>query len=337
MYPYDKIERAALKTPGVVRAEGWITTDGTLPEATAQTTDGGPHSAGGGHGGGAVAGERFGVLALPAETSLLRPDIVAGRGLLATDTDVIVVNTALAAKGRQMKVGDTVTLRLGPAEASLRVVGLAREPFSPPVAYISRAYFDERGGHSGLANSLRLALDQADAAALNRVKADLERSLEQEGLQVVGSNSKGDSRFAFDQHMLMIYVFLLVVSGVLGGVGGLGLMTTMSLNVLERRREMGVLRALGASPAALWLIVVAEGGVVGVLSWALAALAAWPVSKAVGDLLVGLLFKGGLDFFFAPLGLLVWLVVSVCLAVAASFLPAWHASRSSVREAVGYE
>jgi hypothetical protein len=45
-----------------------------------------------------------------------------------------------------------------------------------------------------------------------------------------------DFRYAFDQHMLMIYVFLVVVSAVLAAVGSLGLMTATSLNVLERRR-----------------------------------------------------------------------------------------------------
>ena len=64
----------------------------------------------------------------------------------------------------------------------------------------------------------------------------------------LGSASKADSRFSVDQHMVMIYIFLIVMSGILAGVGGLGLMTTMNLNVLERRREMGVLRAIGASP-----------------------------------------------------------------------------------------
>ena len=43
--------------------------------------------------------------------------------------------------------------------------------------------------------------------------------------------------------MVMIYIFLIVMSGILAA-GGLGLMTTMNLNVLERRREMGVLRRL---------------------------------------------------------------------------------------------
>ena len=77
----------------------------------------------------------------------------------------------------------------------------------------------------------------------------------------------------------MIYVFLIVMSAIIGGVGGLGLMTTMSLNVFERRREMGVMRALGATPRIVWLMIVAEGIVIGLLSWTIAALLAWPVSK----------------------------------------------------------
>ena len=92
----------------------------------------------------------------------------------------------------------------------------------------------------------------------------------------------------------MIYVFLIVMSAIVGGVGGLGLMTTMSLNVLERRREMGVMRALGATPRIVWLMIVAEGIVIGVLSWTIAALLAWPVSKVVGDLLVQCCF--GVDW-----------------------------------------
>src|SRR5437660_5165427 len=98
--------------------------------------------------------------------------------------------------------------------------------------------------------------------------------------------------------MVMIYVALIIMSALIGGVGGLGLMTTMSLNVLERRREMGVLRAIGASPRMVWLIVVTESSVVGLLSWALAGMAAWPVSKILGSFMVMLILKSGLDFYF---------------------------------------
>ena len=84
-------------------------------------------------------------------------------------------------------------------------------------------------------------------------------------------------------------------------------------------------------------MVVAEGVVIGVLSWAIAGLLAWPVSKVIGDVLVRVLFRGGLDFTFEPLGLVIWILVSITLSAVASFLPAWKASRVTVREALAYE
>jgi putative ABC transport system permease protein len=188
-----------------------------------------------------------------------------------------------------------------------------------------------------MTNSLRIALADRDPDTITIFKSNLDRNLEQQGVRARGSLSKGESRFAFDQHMVMIYVFLIIMSAIIGGVGGLGLMTTMSLNVFERRREMGVMRALGATPKIVWLMIVAEGIVIGVLSWTIAALLAWPVSKTLGNLLVRVMFRSGLDFTFEPLGLLIWLVVSISLSAAASFLPAWKASRVTVREALAYE
>lgn len=347
MQAFDKVERAARQTPGVLQAEGWIATEATIlspadvPAGGSETagshaagTMGGLHAASGSGG-----GDRFTVLALPGDSKMLKPDIIEGRGLLSSDSEpVMVVNTALAAtKGHPMKVGDAVNLRMGPTHMAWRVVGIAQEAFSPPVAYIPLRYLEEKGGHTGMANNVRLALEKTDSASINNVKASLDRNLEQEGVRAQSSSTKADSRFGFDQHMVMIYVFLIVVSIIIGGVGGLGLMTTMSLNVLERRREMGVLRAIGASPGMVWLIVAAEGVVIGILSWALAALLAWPLSRALGNLLVMMMFKSGMNFFFEPGGLLIWLVVSIGLGAIASFLPAWRASRRPVLEAIGYE
>jgi len=180
-------------------------------------------------------------------------------------------------------------------------------------------------------------LDHADEDSIAAVKTNLDRNLERQGMRARSSTSKADTRFGFDQHMVMIYVFLIVMSAIIGCVGGLGLMTTMSLNVLERRREMGVLRAIGATPRIVWLMVIAEGLVIGVLSWAIAVLFAWPVSKFVGDSLISMMFRSGLDFTFEPLGLVIWLAVSIALSAVASFVPAWRASRATVREALAYE
>jgi len=337
VYSLEKIGRAIGDVQGVRAWEGWITTEGSIPvagETPAAKTS--PHSMSG-HGAGAPSGDRFPVVALPPDSKFLRFDIVQGRGLQPGDTNAIVLNSAMAARHPRMKVGNSVTLRTGPAEMQWRVVGIAREAFSPPVAYISKPYLENVGGHSAMASTVRLVLDKTDAASMSNVRASLDRNLEQENIRALASTTKADSRYGFDQHMGMIYVFLIIASSIIAAVGGLGLMTTMSLNVLERRREMGVLRAIGATPRTVWMIVAGEGVVIGMLSWAIAALAAWPVSKALGNLLVTLMFQSSLDFVFELRGLVIWLVVSILLGLAASFLPAWHASRVTVREALAYE
>jgi putative ABC transport system permease protein len=325
-YPAEQIERAIKNTPGVVRGESWFISEGLLAS----------HPGGGRYGGDTLGGERFSVVAVPSSTKMLRLEIAEGRDLLPGDFDAIVVNTSLATTSPQMKVGSTVSFRMGPELSSWHVVGIAREFFfSPPVAYIPQAFMDQH--HPGMRTNAFLVLDKSGAVSINSVKDNLERSLTQEGVRILGSTSQADFRFAVDQHMLMIYVILVVLSGIIMAVGGLGLATTMSLNVMERRREMGVLRAIGARSAIVWLIIVTESVVVGLLSWALAALAAWPASKFFGDALVRVMFGGALDFSFQLQGLFIWFVVSVCFAAIASFLPAWSASKVTVREALAYE
>jgi len=342
MYPFERIERAICNVSGVIQAEGWITTEGTLPVDEVpppQAAGGGAHAMRltGGHGAAASGGVRFSIIGLPPETNLLNLDIISGRGLQSGDVDALVVNATLAAKSAQMKVGNLVSIRIGHVDTSLRLVGIAREAFSPPVAYVPKNYIEQRGDHPRMANNLRLVLSKTNAASIESIKTTLDRNLEAEGIRALSTMSKADGRFGFDQHMVMIYAALIIMSCVIGAVGGLGLSTTISLNVLERRREMGVLRAIGASPSMVWLIVVAEAGAIAVLSWGLAAIAAWPISKALGNLLVNLAFKSGLDFSFEPRGLVIWLAVSLGLAVVSSFLPAWRASRFTIREALAYE
>jgi putative ABC transport system permease protein len=359
--PTDVLDRAIRRTPGIRRAEEWITSAGSFSGGSAMRSGpevrqapAKPASGGDGlHGGPAASQDRFTVIALPAESEFLQMEIVAGRHLRRGESGSLVVNNELASRAR-LEVGDRVNLVMtsdanGPPSGAnsprllappvpspmlWRVVGIAREPFSPAIAYVPLGPFPVGSPHG--ANSLRILLDRTDPASIERVKATLEQTLEREGARVRGSLSKAESRFGFDQHMLMIYVFLIVLSCILGAVGGLGIMTTMSINVLERRREMGVLRAIGAAPPTVWLIVVAEGMVIAVSSWALAGIVAWPLSRALGSLLVLTMFRTGLDFQFEWRGLLIWLAVSLVLGGMASFLPAWRASHRPVREALGY-
>jgi putative ABC transport system permease protein len=333
IYPAAKVERALANTPGVARAEAWLTTEGALPTSPAPPSGGGHHI----HLGDTSASDFVSIVALPPGTSMLRFDLESGRTLLPEDTDAIVWNSALAARRPGVHAGDRVTMRVGPGERSWRVAGIVREPFSQPTAYISLPALERMGGHAPIANQIRLTLDRRDRDSMDAAKAALDRSLEAEGLRAVTISGNSEVRYAFDQHVLMIYVFLILMSGVIAGVGGLGLATSLSLNVMERRREMGVLRAIGATPALVWSMVVCEGVCTGLMSWAIAALAAAPVTSMFGNFIVTAMFRTGLDFRLDPRGIFIWLAVSIVLAIAASLIPAWRAGRLTVREALSYE
>jgi putative ABC transport system permease protein len=341
MSPVEAVAAAANGVPGVARVEGWVTTEASLGPAVA-TGDGGaapgapadPRALHGAAPGG-EGGERVTVLGVPGDTTVWRPAMLAGRPLGSGDRGAVVVNSAFAARSGR-GVGQKADLQMGPHGVSLPIVGVSFEPFAPAVVYAPLAFFADHG-HAGMTNSLRVALDARGGRTVSQVREELDRRLEAGGIRAVAGASTEDRRYGFDQHMLMIYVFLVVTSAILGAVGVLSLLTTLTLGVLERRRELGVLRALGASPARVALLVAAEGVFLSLISWALAIVLAWPVSEVLGNALVAAMFRTHLTFGFDPRGPLVWLLVSLVAGLTGSALPAWRGAKAPVRESIGYE
>jgi putative ABC transport system permease protein len=328
MYPVEKIDRAIRSVPGVIASENWIVTEGVITKAE---KTGGRSS----NGGSARAGKRFTVFAMPADSKLFVPVLAQGRSLRPGENDTIVLNQTLAAQNPQIKVGDEVTLQVARAEMQWRVVGIDREPMAPPpIAYVPISVFEHI--YPDRASLTRLALKNPNPASLEAVREAIDGSLEREGIRSAGFSSKAEFRFAVDQHMLMIYVFLVLASCIVAGVGGLGLATTMGANVLERRREIGILRAIGATRGMIAAMVVLEAVTAAVLAWSAAVLLAWPLSEALAGML-GRSVHGVFDFSIAPLGIGVCLAASLLLAALASFLPAESALRLTVREALAYE
>jgi len=123
----------------------------------------------------------------------------------------------------------------------------------------------------------------------------------------------------------------------LAAVGGLGLTTTMSINILERVREIGVLRAVGASNVAVHWIVLAEGMVIGLLSWIVGALLSYPISILMSRQLGLALINIPLNFHYSLLAAALWFFVLQAVAVVASLGPARGAVRLTVREVLAYE
>ena len=96
----------------------------------------------------------------------------------------------------------------------------------------------------------------------------------------------------------------------------------MSLNVLERTREIGVMRAVGASNMSIFTIVIAEGVVIGVISVIFGALLAIPLSLAMCNMLGLAVLNSPLDFNYSLPAVGIWLAAALIIATGASLFPA---------------
>ncbi len=165
----------------------------------------------------------------------------------------------------------------------------------------------------------------------------LEQRFEAAGLRVSSTQTIGQLRAATVNQFNVIVVFLLIMAVLIAVVGALGLAGTMSINVLERTREIGVMRAVGATGAAIRGIVIGEGALIGVLSWSAGLLLALPLSRFLSNA-VGIAFlRTPLSYSFSAPGAFIWLAAVLLLAAVASLWPARNASRLSVREVLAYE
>ena len=120
------------------------------------------------------------------------------------------------------------------------------------------------------------------------------------------------------------------------GVAFLGIVTSLLISVVERTREFGVMQTIGGTPRTVRRMVVSEGVFIGALSWVFAIVLALPLSAMVNGMVGRPLFNAPLPLVSTPLTMLIWLAVVLIGSALASAVPAWRASRLTVRETLAY-
>lgn len=316
--PYDTelVESVARAVPGVQRSEGWLT--GRL--AVGRGAD--------------LARDPSYAYGVPPETDLLRLPVVDGRWLREDDTTAVVVNHVLAASRPELTVGSRLDGRVDGHSVSWEVVGVVRQVASEPAVYVSAATLADVLEAGGATNALRVTA--ARGSDLSAVRRSLDDALADADIAVVHAQSTPESQQVLREHSVVILSLLLLMTVLSIAVGALGLATTMAVNVMERTREIGVLRAYGARRRAVIGLVVAEAGGIAALSWLLAVAASFPVTVVFGDLLGSNLLETPLVLAPNPWAVPVWLAVVVACCALATVPPARRAAGLTVRDTLAY-
>jgi len=315
--PESRLIEIANATPGVSLAEAWgsassgiVGTDGTV-------------------------GNMFNLLAAPLRSRLLTPAMQSGRWLRTDDTDGVVIGSGLLKSNPGLKVGQPLQLMIDGQEASWRIVGIISSG-PTPMAYISQPEFTTWRSRDLDSLLLVRTVVRDKEGQLDFIRR-LRESFDSQGLTVASSHLLSEERQGIEDHLQMVVSFLGGMGWVMIVIGGMGLASTMSVGVLERRREIGVFRAIGARGHDILGMVQLEGLIMALLGWLLSLPLSVPISMVLARNFATAMFPVRTSLVPELAGSLRWLVLVTVVSVFACSWPAWQAMRVSVMKALQYE
>jgi len=308
--------------PEIERVEGWRQL--SIPRVRADGSESDP----------------INVIAAPAGTPLLKPDMEEGRWLDELDDRAVVVNKYVLDRNPDLHLGGEIVLKYNQRETSWRIVGMAPGIVGvgqTPLIYVNYEAFANATKTIGMVDTLQIVTHNKDETYLTHMAEMLDKQLNHEGYAVRDIQTAMEMLYLLEQRIGILTQVLTTISMLLALVGGISLTSTMGINVLERTREIGVMRAVGASSGDLLQITITEACIVGWISWVFAGILAVPLGRAV-SYQIGLAFMNNpLMFAYSYPGLLAWFGMVSVIAVIASLMPAQNAMRITVREAISYE
>jgi putative ABC transport system permease protein len=277
---------------------------------------------------------------VPAGSDFYTPLIVAGRWLQPGDGQVVVMNEKTA-EDNHIQLGDTVTLDLAElGKDDWQVVGFYRlifsGDFSTDIVYAPRDAMFEAVKKYNKGDRLFIQTSVHDAEYTSALTERLKDVYKSRNVKVVESTTTAETLEQARGQFGLTTTMLMSLAVVVAVVGGIGLMGSLSISVVERTREIGVMRAIGARSLTIIGMFLMEGILQGLISWVVAVPVSFFLGRPMADSLGQVMFSTGLDYQYNAGAVVVWLVVILVISTLASILPARNATRISVRDSLAY-
>ncbi len=322
----DRAVEVAQMVDGVVKADMWVGHSASILRQGQKTKE---------------AGLGTNLVGMPAEDPMYTPMIVAGRWLKPGDDRVVVIPKQIA-DDNNLQIGDTVTLDLAElGKSDWKIIGLHKAISASDMdvnnIYVPRDAFLVATSRVGRGSAVLVKTQAHDATSVQAIADKLQELYRQRNMKASAIQTGPGERISLDSRFAIVVYMLLAMAFVAALVGGIGQMGALSIGVMERTKEIGVLRAIGARSGTIMRMFMLEGVLQGMLSWLIAV----PVSFAFAPLFsmaIGhAMFGVNLDYQYNYEMAVAWLVVVLVIGVLASILPARNATRVSVRQSLAYE
>lgn len=322
-YSLEAVERR-IQSPIITDMEGWITTS-VVRERPNFTES-----------------PNYTLVGLYPDSPFVLPVMESGQWLPPYSTDNrfnIVIPASMLDEEDGLFVGGTIRLKVGDREEDWTIVGILET--NAQARSDLYAYYETVARFNNTPKTINRVLLNLDASIPvsqhQTISDELTTYLEDRNFEVLNVFLTSDVLVMITEGFNSLVIMLVGMAVLVAIVAGLGLTGTMSLNVLERTREIGVMRAVGAGSMSIRLIFMGEGVMIGILSFVIALPLSFFGTIVFSNLIGTALFGNALPMILTPLGVIVWLVIVLTVSSVASITPANRASQISIREAISYE
>ena len=287
------------------------------------------------------AGLSTSIRGIRAGSDIYEPLMVAGRWLSPQDTGRVLVIPRQTAEDYGINLGDIITLDLGVyGKDQWQVIGLY-EPvfvggFAAPNLYAPMETLYKISKKYNRASQIMIRTTAHDQASVTAITKNLKDVFERHSLKVAASTTQLEARATNEWQFSLVTSMLLALSVIVAVVGGIALMGALSIGVIERTKEIGVLRAIGARSRTILGIFVMEGVLQGLISWIIAVPLSLAVSPIAAAQLGQIMFGATLDYQYNWQAVGIWLGIVVLVSILASIMPARGATQISVRDSLAY-
>jgi putative ABC transport system permease protein len=276
------------------------------------------------------------VSAFPQQPMFETP-ITEGRMFTSTDAAsrarVAVIASNLA-RATGTEVGETVTLQTAAGPVSFRVIGKTSSQWYNGVNFYVPLQTMQEILHRDTVNGYLIATTSADHGAIDRTTTRLEDRLTAAGYGI-GTQVKYSAQRANVSQNKVLTTAIGVLGLLIVAISMVGLVNAITMSVLERTREIGVLRCIGARARDIRRIFTAEGVAVSLVGWLLGIPVGYALARLFNWLMLEVV-KIDFGFSFPPLNLLIALVGTIVLALLIVRIPLRRAVRFKPGEAIRY-